>query len=78
MKSMTCKQLGGPCDLELRGETADEIIKSQHRHVKEAVSGGDETHRQAADQMKARWMRPMSGMKWYKGVKSDFAALPDE
>lgn len=31
MKSMTCQQLGGPCQLSLHGETADEIIK--HRTV---------------------------------------------
>ena len=27
MKTMTCKQLGGPCDLALAGQTADEVIK---------------------------------------------------
>jgi len=29
MKTMTCKQLGGPCELQLRGDTADEVIKAQ-------------------------------------------------
>ena len=40
MKTMTCRQLGGPCDLELRGETADDVIKAQDRHLKEAVKAG--------------------------------------
>ena len=31
MKTMTCKQLGGPCDLALHGNTADEVIKLQDR-----------------------------------------------
>ena len=26
--------------------------------------------------MKGRWKRPISGMKWYKATKKDFAALP--
>ena len=30
MKVMTCEQLGGPCDFELSGTTADEVIKA-HR-----------------------------------------------
>ena len=28
--------------------------------------------------MKGRWKRPISGMKWYKTAKKDFAALPDD
>ncbi|MGB5756859.1 MAG: DUF1059 domain-containing protein [Acidimicrobiales bacterium] len=78
MKTMTCKQLGGPCDFELHGSTADEIIKAQDQHLKDSVADGDETHRAAADQMKGRWKRPVSGMRWYRNTKRDFAALPDE
>ena len=36
MKSMTCRQLGGPCELEHQAATADEIIVAQDRHLKEA------------------------------------------
>lgn len=78
MKTMTCQQLGGPCDLPLRGETADEVIKAQDKHLKEMVAGGDDTHRSALKEMKGRWRRPMSGMKWYKNTKREFAALPEE
>ncbi len=38
MKTMTCKQLGGPCDFELRGTTADHVIKAQDQHLKDAVA----------------------------------------
>jgi len=75
MKSMTCKQLGGPCDLPLRGDTADEVIKAQDRHLREMVDSGDETHKSALKAMKSRWKRPISGMAWYKQTKRDFAAL---
>lgn len=78
MKTMTCKQLGGPCDLPLQGENADEVINLQDQHLKDMVAGGDETHRSALDQMKGRWRRPLSGMKWYKNAKREFAALPDD
>jgi predicted small metal-binding protein len=78
MKAMTCKQLGGPCDFAHHGNTADEVIKAQDRHLKEVVAGGDETHASALNAMKSRWRKPISGMSWYRNAKRDFAELPDE
>ena len=78
MKTMTCEQLGGPCGFELHGDTADDVIKAQDRHLKDAVAAGDETHRSALDDMKGRWKHPISGMGWYRAAKRSFAALPDD
>ena len=78
MKTMTCKQLGGPCDHELQGETADDVIKAQDRHLNEVVAGGDSTHEGALKDMKGRWKRPVKGMGWYKATKRAFADLPDD
>jgi hypothetical protein len=77
MKTMTCRQMGGPCDRPHRGRTADEVIQAQDRHLEEMVAGGDAAHGPARDQMKGRWRRPVSGLGWYRSVKRDFAALPD-
>ena len=77
MKVMTCQQLGGPCQLEHRGTTADEVIKAQDRHLKEMVAEGDTTHERALKDMKGRWKRPVSGLGWYRQVKRDFAGLPE-
>ncbi|HEY3723747.1 MAG TPA: hypothetical protein VGN59_10360 [Acidimicrobiia bacterium] len=78
MKTMTCKQLGGACDLPLHGETADEVIKAQDKHLKEVVAEGDVAHQDALAAMKGRWKHPVSGMKWYRSTKRDFAALPED
>lgn len=78
MKTMTCQQLGGACDLELRGETADEVIKLQDKHLKEVVAAGDTAHEQARKDMKGRWKNPLKGMGWYKDTKKAFAALPED
>ena len=78
MKTMTCKQLGGPCDLAHHGESADDVIKAQDAHLKEMVAGGDETHRSALDDMRGRWKRPVSGLGWYRATKKAFAALPED
>ena len=78
MKTMTCEQLGGPCDFQLHGETADVVIKAQDSHLREIVSQGDETHKSAWTAMKGRWKHPLSRMAWYKKGKRDFAALPED
>lgn len=78
MKTMTCRQLGGACELALVGADANDVIKAQDHHLKEVVASGDSAHESALKDMKARWRKPVSGMKWYKQVQRDFAALPDD
>jgi hypothetical protein len=77
MKTMTCKQLGGPCDLPHQGRTANDVIKAQDHHLKDVVAGGDDTHEKALKEMKGRWKNPIGGMGWYRQAKRDFAALPE-
>jgi predicted small metal-binding protein len=78
MKTMTCKQLGGPCDFPHQGNTANEVIKAQDKHLKETVAAGDDTHESALKEMQGRWKNPLAGMGWYRKAKRDFAALPDD
>jgi hypothetical protein len=77
MKAMTCRQLGGPCDVAHQGASADVVIKAQDKHLKERVAAGDSTHEEALKEMKGRWKNPIAGMGWYRRAKRDFAALPD-
>ena len=77
MKTMTCRQMGGPCDEAFRGIKADEVIKAQDSHLKEVVASGDETHKSALKSMQDRWKHPVSGMGWYRATKKAFAALPE-
>jgi predicted small metal-binding protein len=78
MKTMTCQQLGGACDLAHHGDSADEVIKAQDRHLREVVAGGDTAHEDAFAAMKGSWRRPISGMGWYRDVKRRFATLPED
>ena len=78
MKTMTCRQMGGPCDAEFHGNKADDVIKAQDAHLKEMVASGDETHRSALEAMQGRWTRPISGLGWYRATKKAFAALPED
>ncbi len=74
---MTCQQLGGPCDFALSGQSADEVIKAQDKHLQAAVAAGDEAHQGALADMKGRWKKPIAGMGWYRSTKKAFAALPE-
>ncbi len=76
MKTMTCKQLGGPCDHQLEGQTANQIVKAQDGHLKAMVADGDTAHAPALKAMKGRWKHPIAGMAWYRSVKNDFSTLP--
>ena len=78
MKTMTCRQLGGPCDHPHHGQDANQVIKAQDTHLNQMVDGGDDAHRPALGDMQGRWKHPLSGMKWYRTAKRDFAALPDD
>jgi predicted small metal-binding protein len=78
VKTMTCSELGGPCEAAHRGASANEVIKAQDRHLKEIVAAGDDSHRQALKEMQGRWKNPFAGMGWYRKAKRDFAALPED
>jgi hypothetical protein len=46
--------------------------------LKETVAKGDETHQSALKDMKGRWKNPIAAMGWYRGIKREFAALPED
>jgi len=78
MKTMTCQQLGGPCEAPFHGNTADAVIKAQDTHLKDMVAGGDEPHRSALKRMQGRWKNPAAGMGWYLRTRKAFAVLPED
>ena len=78
MKTMTCKQLGGPCEFEHHAPSADDVIKAQERHLHDLVESGDAAHEDALKDMKGRRKNPIKGMGWYRQTKKDFAALPED
>jgi hypothetical protein len=60
------------------GEDANEVIKQQDQHLRDAVAAGDAEHETALREMKGRWKRPVSGLKWYRQVQRDFARTPHD
>ena len=52
MKKLTCRDLGGPCDEEITGNSFGEVGGKCRTHVMERMNNGDEAHRAAAAKMK--------------------------
>ena len=79
MKTMTCKQLGGACDMEFHANTFDEISDMSKQHGMEMFQKNDEPHLQAMHKMRELMQSPDSNamQEWLKNKRAEFNALPD-
>ncbi|MEQ6165944.1 MULTISPECIES: DUF1059 domain-containing protein [unclassified Ekhidna] len=78
MKTMTCKQLGGACDLEFHADTFEEIEEQSKQHGMEMFQKGDRPHLDAMQKMK-QLMTSASDMKaWVDSKRTEFEALPND
>jgi len=68
MKSMTCRELGGPCDQTLTAGTWDEMVKKMTRHV-------TEKHPDTARAMEQ--MHNQDPKKWGQEMKPKWDAKPE-
>ena len=75
---MTCKQLYGPCDALIHGETAEEMIANSQKHAMEMVASGDALHIEAMNAMREQHinMTPEAMERWMKKFQADFDATP--
>ena len=77
MKTMTCKQLGGACDLEFHAETFDEIAGMSRDHGMEMFQKKDEPHLKAMYKMQEMMNDKEALNKWIEERKQEFEALPE-
>jgi hypothetical protein len=72
MKKMTCKQLGGACDVEFWGDTFEEIANQSKKHGMDMFQKGDAAHMEAMNEMQNIMKVPSDFAKWYEAKKEDF------
>jgi predicted component of type VI protein secretion system len=77
MKMMTCRQLGGACELEFRASSFEEIAELSKQHGMEMFQQGDPPHLEAMEGMKALMGDPDAMEEWFEGKRQEFEALPD-
>ncbi len=74
MKSMTCNQLGGACDLVFSCETFDELAAQSQQHGKEMFSANDGPHMAAMGKM-MELMKSDEMDSWMAARKDEFESL---
>lgn len=77
MKTMTCKQLGGACDLEFHANTFEEMAEKSKQHGMEMFQKQDEAHLEAMQKMQELMQSPDAMQKWFNEKKEEFDNLPE-
>lgn len=78
MKTMTCKQLGGACDLEFSANTFEEIAQLSKTHGGKMIQEGDQAHIDAMNNLMASLNTPEAMNHWMKSKMSEFNSLPNK
>jgi predicted small metal-binding protein len=78
MKTMTCKELGGGCDLEFHANTFEEIAQMSQKHGKEMFQKGDKAHLEAMNKMRDLMQTPDAMTEWMESKRKEFEAKPNK
>lgn len=73
---MTCKQLGGACNLEFHADSFEEMAELSKKHGMEMFQQGDEQHRKAMNEMQELMQSPAAMTLWFENKRKEFNALP--
>ena len=77
MKTMTCKQLGGACDKQFKGETFEQIAEQSKKHGMEMMQAGDKAHLKAMEEMRSLMNSPEAMKDWMESKKKEFEEMPE-
>lgn len=78
MKTMTCKQLGGPCNKAFRANSFEEIAEMSKRHGMEMYEKKDEPHINSMKEMQELMKSPKVMNNWFESKRKEFDALPEQ
>lgn len=78
MKTMTCKELGGACDLTFKAGSFEELVELSKKHGMEMFQKQDSAHLEAMSKIQAMMQNPEAMQKWQDEIREKFEALPDE
>ncbi|MFN0729933.1 DUF1059 domain-containing protein [Polaribacter gochangensis] len=72
---MTCKQLGGACDVAFSATTFKEIAELSKQHGMEMFQKQDVAHLQAMGKMQELMQSPEAMQQWFSERQKEFEAL---
>ena len=73
---MTCRQLGGACDLKFYADTFEEMAQKSREHGMEMYQKRDEAHLKAMQDMQELMQKPDEMNAWFESRMKEFEALP--
>lgn len=77
MKTLTCKDLGGACDLEFSANTFEELVNLSKHHGMEMFQKQDPEHLEAMSAMQVRMKKPEEMQQWFESKRVMFDNLPE-
>ena len=78
MKTMTCKQLGGACEIAFQAETFDELAELSKAHGMEMFQKQDPGHMEAMQRVMVMMQQPNAMQNWFDEKKAVFNALAED
>ncbi len=78
MKTMTCKQLAGACDMEFHADTFEEMSELSKKHAMDMVGKGDKSHLEKMEEMKDLMKNPRAVKEWFDKKQKEFDSLPED
>ncbi len=78
MKTMTCKQLGGACDMKFSANTFEEIAEMSKKHGMEMFQKNDAKHQNAMAEMQKLMQSPNAMQEWFENKRKEFESLSND
>ena len=78
MKTMTCEQLAGACNIEFKANSFNEIAEMSKKHGMEMFQKSDEAHIKKMNEMMELSKNPDAMNKWFADKKKEFDTLPED
>ncbi len=78
MKTMTCKQLGGACDMSFQANSFEEIAELSQAHGMEMVQKQDTPHLEAMAKISELMKQPQAMQNWFEAKKNEFNELAED
>jgi len=78
MKTMTCRQLGGACDLAFHAETFEKMANLSKVHGQDMFQKSDQAHLDAMNKMQTLMQTPDAMQAWFEEKRKEFDALPED
>ncbi len=77
MKRLSCKQLGGACDMDFEASSFEDIANKSRLHAMEMIEQNDQEHIDAVHRMRSLMEDVFQMQKWYREKRNLFLSSPD-